>query len=134
MSARPVSATLSTSAPPYATALTLGPHPAIADEPAELGGGDTGPTPDEIVLSALGACTAITLRMYAQRKQWPLEEVRVELSYLERGKERSVIERRVHLQGPLDGEQRERLLQIANACPVHRLLTGQVEVPTVLGD
>ena len=93
---------------------------------------DTGPTPNEIVLSALGACTAITLRMYAQRKQWPLDEVEVELAYLERGKDRSVIERRVHLRGPLDDEQRTRLLQVANACPAHRLLTGQVEIPTVL--
>ncbi len=132
MSARPVSAKLQTASAAFATELKLGPHLGLADEPLDLGGGDTGPTPDEIVLSALGACTAITLRMYAQRKQWPLEEVEVELAYLERGKERSVIERRVHLRGPLDDEQRTRLLQIANACPVHRLLTGQVEIPTVL--
>ncbi len=132
MSARPVSATMHASAASFATELKLGPHRGLADEPVDLGGGDSGPTPDEIALSALGACTAITLRMYAQRKQWPLEQVEVELAFLERGKERSVIERRVHLLGPLDDEQRARLLQIANACPVHRLLTGEVEIPTVL--
>lgn len=132
MSARETRVQSHQGARPYAVELRMGPHTAPADEPAELGGGDTGPAPDELLLSALGACTAITLRMYAQRKQWPLEAVDVALAFLTRDKEHTVIERRVHLQGPLDDEQRARLLQIANACPVHRLLTGNVDVPTVL--
>ena len=132
MSARTATARIGTTYAPYATQLVVGSHHAVADEPVDLGGGDTGPAPDEIVLSALGACTAITLRMYAERKQWPLEGVDVELDYAERDKERTVIRRTVHLRGPLDDEQRARLLQIANACPVHRILTGAVEVPTTL--
>ncbi|HEU0153118.1 MAG TPA: OsmC family protein [Arenimonas sp.] len=134
MSARPVSAKIGTTYPSYATQLVIGHHHLVADEPVDLGGGDTGPAPDELVLGALGACTAITLRMYAERKQWPLEGVEVALGFDERGKDKNVIRRTVHLRGPLDETQRERLLQIANACPVHRILTGQVEVPTTLAD
>jgi len=132
MSARPVSVKIGNTYPSYATQLVIGHHHLVADEPVDLGGGDTGPAPDELVLGALGACTAITLRMYAERKKWPLEGVEVELGFDERGKEKNVIRRTLHLRGPLDDEQRQRLLQIANACPVHRILTGQVEVPTAL--
>jgi putative redox protein len=133
MSARPARAKIGNSYPSYATQLVVGHHHLVADEPVDLGGGDTGPAPDELVLGALGACTAITLRMYAERKQWPLESVEVSLDYESRTKEKAVIRRTVHLTGPLDDEQRQRLLQIANACPVHRILTGAVEVPTALG-
>lgn len=133
MSARNATARIGGSYPSYATQLVIGHHHLVADEPIDLGGGDTGPAPDELVLGALGACTAITLRMYAQRKQWPLESVEVKLDYASRDKEKTVIRRTVHLAGPLDEAQRERLLQIANACPVHRILTGAVEVPTALG-
>jgi putative redox protein len=132
MTARSATARIGSTYAPYATQLVVGTHHAVADEPVDLGGGDTGPAPDEMLLSALGACTAITLRMYAERKQWPIEGVEVELAYEERGKEKTVIRRTVHLRGPLDESQRERLLQIANACPVHRILTGAVEVPTAL--
>ena len=132
MTARNATARIGSTYAPYATQLVVGTHHAVADEPVDLGGGDTGPAPDEMLLSALGACTAITLRMYAERKQWPIEGVEVELAYEERGKEKTVIRRTVHLRGPLDESQRERLLQIANACPVHRILTGAVEVPTAL--
>ena len=132
MATRTATARIGSTYPPYATQLVVGQHHAVADEPIDLGGGDTGPAPDEIVLSALGACTAITLRMYAERKQWPLEGVDVDVAFAERGKEKNVLSRTVHLRGPLDDEQRQRLLQIANACPVHRILTGTVEVPTAL--
>ena len=132
MTTRTAVARIGSSYPPYATQLVIGQHHGVADEPVDIGGGDTGPAPDEIVLSALGACTAITLRMFADRKQWPLEGVEVTLDYGERGKDKTVIQRTVHLRGPLDDAQRERLLQVATACPVHRILTGAVEVPTAL--
>ena len=132
MAARKITARIGSTYPPYATQLVVGHHHTVADEPVEDGGGDTGPAPHEILLSALGACTAITLRMYAERKQWPLEGVEVKLDYAERSKERTVITRNVELRGQLDATQRERLLQIANACPVHRILTGTVEIPTTL--
>jgi putative redox protein len=132
MAARNITARIGSTYPPYATQLVVGHHHTVADEPVDIGGGDTGPAPDEILLSALGACTAITLRMYAERKQWPLEGVEVKLDYAERSKEKTVITRSVELRGQLDETQRERLLQIANACPVHRILTGPVEIPTTL--
>jgi putative redox protein len=120
--------------PAYLTRMQVGPHSAIADEPEALGGSDSGPAPDELLLSALGACTAITLRMYAQRKQWPLESVQVTLDYLDRGKDLTRIARSVQLSGPLDAEQRARLLQIANACPVHKMLMGAMDIPTTLAE
>ena len=122
----------------FATVIEAGPHRLVADEPKTVGGSDLGPTPYGLTLAGLGACTAMTLRMYADRKGWPLAHADVELSHdhvhakdcdgqtrrLER------IARVVTLHGELDETQRARLMEIADKCPVHRTLTGELEIVT----
>ena len=101
-----------------------------ADEPPDLGGGDTAPTPGELLAGALASCTAVTVRMYADRKGWPLAGVFVAVRYVEGGAERRM-QCAVRVDGNLDAEQRARLVEIAGRCPVHRLLEAGVEVDTV---
>ena len=107
----------------YTQAVTAGNHTLTADEPLDKGGLDKGPNPFEFLLGALGACTTMTIRMYADRKGWPVEKVSVKLTHSkveEMGNEIvDVITRDVTLEGKLDDEQRQRLLEIANKCPVH---------------
>ncbi|GAB3386834.1 OsmC family protein [Lysobacter fragariae] len=109
-------------------------HSWLGDEPADKGGANLGPDPTRLLLSSLGACTVITLQMYATRKQWPLTGVQVELQFNPAGKPSSGtdITRRIVLQGDLSEEQRGRLLQIANACPIHNVLVGDVRIDTAL--
>ena len=109
-------------------------HRWLGDEPEDMGGANAGPSPERLLLSALGTCTAVTLSMYAQRKQWPLAGVKVELAFNPDGKPEAGtdITRRIELLGELDDAQRQRLLQIANACPIHKALTGEVRIETAL--
>jgi len=110
-------------------------HEWLADEPPASGGGGRGPTPHQLLLSSLGACTVMTLRMYAARKGWELRAVQVELRFNPHGpppEGGSLIERSITLQGTLDDEQRARLLELANKCPLHRMLTGEVHIASSL--
>lgn len=121
--------------------IRAGRHTLIADEPAEIGD-DTGPTPYDLLLAALGACTAMTLRMYAERKGWPLERVSVQLTHdrihavdAENCETRCMIDRIdtvLDLDGPLTDEQRDRLAEIAERCPVHRTLVEDKQIVTRL--
>jgi len=110
-----------------ATSASAGVHTLRLDEPLDLGGTDTGATPTEVLLAALGGCESITLRMYAARKGWPLTDVRIRL-HASTVDGAFVIRREVALDGPLDDDQRARLLDIINRCPVHRILNGEVRV------
>jgi len=129
----------------YRTEIVTGRHALVADEPEDVGGDDAGPTPYDYLLAALGSCTGMTLRMYADRKDWPLEEAVVRLSHEKvhaedcehcETKEGKVdrIKRHIHIRGDLEPPQRERLLEIANKCPVHRTLHSEIDVETELDD
>lgn len=110
----------------YQQAVTVGQHQLIADEPVSVGGADAGPAPFDLIMAGLGACTSMTLRMYAERKGLALTHVSVALSHEKitlDGVARDRIERTITLAGDLTPEQRQRLLEIANKCPVHRALT-----------
>jgi putative redox protein len=118
-----------------------GRHEFVADEPEAAGGTDAGPSPYELLLMSLGACTSMTLRMYAQRKGWPLEAVRVRLKHDRIHAEDCAdcetetglidrIDRAIEMTGPLSDEQRGRLLEIADKCPVHKTLTSEIKIVT----
>lgn len=126
----------------YTQQITARRHRLVADEPQPIGA-DAGPTPYDLLLAALGACTSITVRMYANRKDWPLERVRVTLRHSRIHAEDCAecettigwidhIDRDIELTGNLDDTQRERLLHIANRCPVHQTLTSDVHIATSL--
>lgn len=122
---------------PYQVSFTddLG-HAWRADEPLEVGGGNTAPTPERLILASLGACTAITLKMVAARREIPLTGVEVVLQLNPDGKPAAGndIERQITLQGELDAGQREQLLKVANACPMHKLLNGEIRIHSALAD
>jgi putative redox protein len=111
--------------------IRAGHHDLISDENPHLGGQDAGPAPYELLLAALSACTSITLRMYAARKEWPLERLEVQLRYVREG-EADWVEREIVLRGPLSSEQKARLGEIAERTPVTLTLKGGVEIRTEL--
>ncbi|TAE18348.1 MAG: OsmC family peroxiredoxin [Bacteroidetes bacterium] len=116
----------------YQTNLSNTRQTIIADEPATENGTDLGFSPNELLCSALASCTAITLRMYADRKQWDLQEAKVQVSFERDAQNVTHFKREVTLIGELTSEQRERLLGVANACPIHKVLTNPIEVATSL--
>ena len=129
------------SAAGFAQEIHAGSHRLRSDEPASAGGTDTGPSPYDLLLAALGACTSMTVGMYARRKAWPLEEVTVQLRHSKihavdcaecETKEGMLdrIERDIHFAGPLTGEQQSKLVEIADKCPVHRTLTSEIDIET----
>jgi putative redox protein len=123
---------IATSSSGIAQKIRTGGHQLTADEPRSNGGTDAGPSPYGLLLSALGACTSMTLRMYADRKGWSLGEIKVDLSFSREG-DAELIEREVRCSAPLTEEQRARLLEIAGKTPVTRTLQRGVRIETEIG-
>ena len=131
------------SAEGFAQRIEAGSHRLLADEPESVGGTNTGPDPYDLLLSALGSCKAMTVEMYARRKKWPLEQITV---FLRHSKIHAVdcaecetkvgkidrIECDLQFTGAITAEQRSRLLEIANMCPVHRTLKAEIDIETQL--
>lgn len=129
----------------FAQRIRSGRHVFAADEPASVGGDDSGPDPYDLLAAALGACTSMTIRMYADRKGWQVERITVRLHHEKvhardcadceaRPEKIDRIERQIRIEGTLDAEQRRRLLEIADKCPVHQTLTRKNEITTLLVD
>ena len=127
----------------YAQQIIIGNHILTADEPVAVGGADAGPSPYDFLLAGLGACTSMTLRMYANLKKIPVKNIIVKLSHEkvyskdcenceDSHSKIDKIERHIELQGELSEEQQDKLLDIANKCPVHRTLTSKILINTVL--
>ena len=116
----------------YKTKVFAGGHLIYADEPAELGGTDEGMTPGALLLASLGSCTAITIRMYADRKEIPLDSIRINLAINETDNlyEGTTIFRKIEFKGELTQEQINRLFVIADKCPIHKLLSNPIKIIT----
>ena len=140
---KPRTVVVSGAASGFAQRIEVGAHSFTADEPASDGGTDTGPNPYDLLLAALGSCTSMTVALYARRKQWALQSVTVRLQHSKvhaadcescETKDGRIdrIEREIELDGALEQYQRDRLLEIANKCPVHRTLTSKIDIRTRL--
>jgi uncharacterized OsmC-like protein len=125
----------------FAQEISVGSHRLTSDEPIEFGGKDTGPSPYDLLLAALGSCTSMTVAWYARSKKWPLERVTVNLRHSKihaadcrdcETKEGRIdrIEREIHLVGKLNPEQQKKLIEIADKCPVHRTLRSEIDIQT----
>src|SRR3954467_11260567 len=125
----------------FAQKVEMGRHQLIADEPADFGGTDTGPSPYDLLLAALGTCTSMTIGFYARRMKMPLEQITIALRHSKihakdcadcETKEGRIdeIDREIHLTGPLSDEQRTKLMEMADRCPVHRTLTSEIKIRT----
>ena len=116
----------------FAQQISSGHHRLTADEPTARGGNDSGPAPYELLLASLGACTSITLRMYAGRKGWELGKITVGLRYTEGVEQRGHIDRRISFSKPVSAEQSQRLAEIASKTPVTRTLLNGVTIETTV--
>jgi putative redox protein len=127
----------------YKTVMTAGNHELISDEPAHLGGNDKGPDPYDYLLMSLGSCSVITMKMYADRKKWPVEDIYIELRHFKDHTEDCVecddpkaridkVEKEIILKGDLTDEQKEKLLEISKKCPVHKTLLGDMEIHSTI--
>jgi putative redox protein len=127
----------------YKTVMTAGNHELISDEPEDMGGGDTGPDPYDYLLMSLGSCSVITMKMYADRKEWPVEDIYIELRHFKDHAEDCAdcddpkakidkIDKEIIIKGELTDEQVERLLEISKKCPVHKTLLGEIELKSTI--
>jgi uncharacterized OsmC-like protein len=125
--------------------ISIGPHRLLADEPAAVGGEDSGPGPYDLVLAGLGACTSMTMRLYAERKSLPLDRITVTLTHSRihaqdcadcetKAGVLDQIDRVITMEGNLDADARQQLMEIANKCPVHRTLTSEIHIVTRAAD
>ena len=128
----------------FRTEIEVGGHHLVVDEPVAVGGADAGPSPYEMLLAALGACTSMTLRLYADKRKWPLERVRVSLQHRKvhaqdcadcdhKPAKMDLVDRVVFLEGALSDEQRTKLMEIADHCPVHQTMQSKMQVNTRQG-
>jgi putative redox protein len=115
----------------YQTVIKSNGHQILADEPELKGGANTGFDPQALLLASLGSCTAITLRMYLERKKWPVQEIGIDLT-LFKSEASYTVKSSLSFKGELTGEQQMRLIQIANACPIHKLLENCMQIETTI--
>lgn len=117
----------------YKTKIYSGGHFIYSDEPESLGGSDEGMTPGALLLASLGSCTAITIRMYADRKEIPLDSIKIELEICseEQMSAQTRINRKITFEGDLSGDQHNRLLEIADKCPIHKMLSNPIKIETI---
>lgn len=125
----------------FAQKIESGAHHIVADEPVSYGGTDTGASPYDLILAALGSCTSMTIGLYARKRQWPLEKITVSLTHAKihakdceecETKDGRIdrIEMEIHLDGQLSDEQRAKLMEIAGKCPIHQTLTHEINIKT----
>jgi len=125
----------------FAQTIDIGPHHLVADEPASYGGTDSGPSPYDFILAALGACTSMTIGLYARKRKWALEKITVSLKHSKihakdcddcETKEGRIdrIDLEIHLDGNLSEEQRTKLMEVAGKCPIHQTLTHEINIKT----
>ena len=117
---------------PLQQVLNIGKHELLSDAPASIGGEDSGPEPHDLLAAALAACTALTVTMYARRKGMRLEDVRARIEHGQKDGA-YVFQRHIEIVGQLDPDERARLLDIANKCPVHKTLSGTIRIETSAG-